>query len=373
VGLDVSSGQAVAGRRPRAKRARGKANRRRSRAGTLRSFAFRVLTLRVLPPRMRRRVLLVLAVCAVLAAGFQFWLRDSPLVAVENVKVTGLTTKDAPRVRAALASAAHNMTTLHVDHAELERAIAAYPVVRALEVNADFPHGLEIRVLEHRPAALVGGLPVAGDGTILRGLPVEGNLPRIEAGGNLDGDRLSDPAALHAARVAGGAPAPLRGRLERIDVRTEEGIVVELRDGPELYFGDATHVRAKWIAAVRILADPEAAGASYIDVRLPGRPAAGGLPAETLRWHRPAAPSSPLQPTPLRPRRVSIRPPKSWRPQRPQPARRPPPRAPPNLRQQPPHPPIPPRLEASRRRPDNPQPVLELKGDPRPSVESVSA
>jgi cell division protein FtsQ len=297
VGLDVSSGQAVAGRRPRAKRARGKAARRRSRPGTLRAFAIRVLTLRLLPPRMRRRALVVLGVCLVLAAGFQFWLRDSPLVAVEDVKVTGLTTKDAPRVRAALASAAHNMTTLHVDHAELERAVAAYPVVRALEVNADFPHGLEIRVLEHRPAALVGGLPVAGDGTILRGLPVEGDLPRIDARGNLEGDRLSDPAALHAARVAGGAPAPLRGRLESIDLRTEEGIVVELRDGPELYFGDATHVRAKWIAAVRILADPEAAGASYIDVRLPGRPAAGGLPAETLAPVAPAGSAELAAPT----------------------------------------------------------------------------
>ena len=44
--------------------------------------------------------------------------------------VTGLTTKDAARVRAALASAAHTMTTLHVRHDVLEQAIAAYPVVQ---------------------------------------------------------------------------------------------------------------------------------------------------------------------------------------------------------------------------------------------------
>jgi cell division protein FtsQ len=180
------------------------------------------------------------------------------------------------------------MTTLHVQQSELEHAIAAYPVVRALEVRADFPHGLEIHVVEHRPAAMVGGLPVAGDGTILRGLPVEGRLPEIETRGKLAGPRLSDPATLHAARVAGGAPAALRGRLERIDVRAEHGIVVEVRDGPELIFGDARRVRAKWIAAVRILADPKASGASYIDVRLPGRPAAGGLPAATVAPVAPA-------------------------------------------------------------------------------------
>ena len=286
---------AVAGRRPARKGARGKASgTRRSTRGRstrfaeLSAFALRVLTLRFLPPRMRRRVFMVLAACLVLAAGFQFWLRDSTLVAVEQVKVTGLTTKDASRVRAALVSAAHTMTTLHVDQAELEDAIAAYPVVRALHVQADFPHRLDIRVIEHRPAAIIGDMPVAGDGTILRGLPVEGQLPEIELRGQLDGDRLSDPATLHAAHVAGGAPAPLRGRLERIDIRADEGIVVEVRDGPELYFGNAKRVRAKWIAAARILADPEAAGASYIDVRLPGRPAAGGLPAETLAPVAPA-------------------------------------------------------------------------------------
>jgi cell division protein FtsQ len=316
----MSGGQAVAGRRAGGKGARGKVaggvrgnsagargkaaggvrGRTRVRAappGALRALAFRVLTLQMLPPPMRRRVFVVLAACLVLAAGFQFWLRDSPLVAVEDVKVTGLTTKDAPRVRAALTSAAHSMTTLHVDQAGLEDAIAAYPVVRTLEVQADFPHGLEIHVVEHRPAALVGDLPVAGDGTILRGLPVEGRLPELDARGKLDGDRLTDPAALHAAHVAGGAPAPLRGRLERIDARAEEGIVVELRDGPELIFGDARHTRAKWTAAVRILADPKAAGASYIDVRLPGRPAAGGLPAETLAPVAPAGSAELAAPT----------------------------------------------------------------------------
>lgn len=242
----------------------------------------RARPLAVLPPKLRRWLAIALGACLVLAGLFQFWLRDSSLVAVEKVTVTGLTTKDAERVRAALASAAHDMTTLHVREEELKQAIVAYPVVRALEVTPDFPHGLRIQVVEHRPAALAGGLPVAGDGTILRGLPVEGRLPAIPARGDLHGSRLKDPGALHAARVAGGAPLALRTRLERVELRAEDGIVVVVRDGPELIFGDATRVRAKWVAAVRVLADPDAAGASYIDVRLPGRPAAGGLPAETL-------------------------------------------------------------------------------------------
>lgn len=257
-----------------------------------------VRALSALPPRLRRWVLLVGASCIVLAAGYQFWLRDSPLVAVEDVTVTGLTTKDAARVRATLVSAAHTMTTLHVQQDELEESIAAYPVVRAIEVKTDFPHGLTIHVVEHRPAGLVNGLPVAGDGTILRGLPVEGKLPTIEARGDVHGNRLKDQVALHAAQVAGAAPAPLRPRLERIELRSGDGIVVEMREGPEIIFGAATRVRAKWIAATRVLADPDAEGATYIDVRLPGRPAAGGLPAETLAPVAPAGTEPTTPPAP---------------------------------------------------------------------------
>jgi cell division protein FtsQ len=255
-------------------------------AATIAARGARVLP--SLPPRVKRWVLIGLAVALVVSVGYRFWLRDSSLVAVDKVEVTGLTTKDASRVRAALASAAHTMTTLHVRRDVLEQAVAAYPVVKALQVRPDFPHGLAIRVIEYRPAALAGGLPVAGDGTILRGIPVEGDLPRIESRGVPHGNRLTDPAALHQARIAGTAPAALRPRLETIEMRDQDGIVVQMRDGPELIFGDATRARAKWIAATRVLADKEAEGASYIDVRLPGRPAAGGLPAATLAPVAPA-------------------------------------------------------------------------------------
>lgn len=231
-----------------------------------------------------------------IGAAYQLWLRDSSLVAVDDVRVTGLTTDDSERVRAALTTAAQSMTTLHVDRERLERAIAIYPVVREIQVSTDFPHGLRIHVIEHRPAAIADlgreKVAVAGDGTLLRGLPIGSRLPSIDAEGGVKSDRLAGAAALHMAHVAGTAPAPLHRRLERVRTRSEDGIVVELRDGPELIFGDATRARAKWIAVARVLADPGAAGASYIDVRLPGRPAAGGLPAETLAPVAPAGEST---------------------------------------------------------------------------------
>jgi cell division protein FtsQ len=243
-------------------------------------------SLPALSPRLKRRLLALAALSLVLAGGFQFWLRDSSLVAVKEVKISGLTTKDAPRVRIALANAAQEMTTLHVDRERLDRVVEAYPVVRELKVTPDFPHGLRVQVVEHVAAAMAvsdsGQVPVAGDGTLLRGLPVEGRLPTIAVDGMLGGDRLREGDGLAAAAVAGAAPALLRRRIDNVSRRSDDGLVAELGDGPVLVFGSASQLRAKWAAAARVLADPDAKGASYIDLRIPGRPAAGGLPAETV-------------------------------------------------------------------------------------------
>jgi cell division protein FtsQ len=241
---------------------------------------------RRLSPRVKRRLIALAIACLALAAGYQFWLRDSSLVAVEHVEVTGVTSSDAARVRAAITSAARSMTTLHVDREALDRAVAGYPVVRKLEVAPDFPHGLSVHVIEYEPAAIAvsdaGRVPVAGDGTILRGVAVKGSLPTVDVEGALGTELLLDRTARGAAAVAGGAPAVLRARIEDVQRRSADGYVAELRDGPELIFGAATRLRAKWAAAARVLADLEARGATYVDLRIPSRPAVGGLAATTV-------------------------------------------------------------------------------------------
>jgi cell division protein FtsQ len=248
---------------------------------------------------MRRHLLIATAACLLLAAGYQFWLRDSTFVAVDQVSVTGLSTSDAERVRVALSAAGRTMTTLHVDHEALQRAVAGFPVVRELEVSTDFPHGLRIHVVEHVPVAIAvgdgGRVPVAGDGTILHGLPVEGRLPTVEVEGGFGVERLRDATARAGAAVAAAAPPALRPRIAAVGDEKDEGLVAELREGPELVFGDTTRLRAKWAAAARVLADLEASGASYVDLRIPGRPAVGGLPAETIV---PVAPAGATSTTP---------------------------------------------------------------------------
>jgi cell division protein FtsQ len=248
---------------------------------------------RGLSPRFKRRLLALLVLSVVLAGGYHFWLRDSSLVAVEEVTITGLTTDDADRLRSALSTAGRTMTTLHLDRAALDRAVAGYPVVRGLEVEPEFPHALHVHVIEHQPAAMAvsdaGNVPVAGDGTLLRGLAVEGELPTVDVEGALGDARLLDPVARGGAAVAGAAPAVLRARIDVVTRSSnDDGYVAVLRDGPELIFGSATRLQAKWAAAARVLADLDSRGASYVDLRIPGRPAVGGLAATTLAPVAPA-------------------------------------------------------------------------------------
>lgn len=243
---------------------------------------------------------------ALLAAGYLLWLRDSSLVGVRTVDITGLSGAGSDRIRAALSGTARNMTTLHVDESELRRAAAAFPVVRAIEARADFPHGMRIHVVQRRPAALlVAGsrrAPVAGDGTLLVGAAAPAGLPIIRLSLGMPSRHVSPGADLARVRVAGGVPARLRSRVHEIRSEPEKGVVVVVEGGPKLIFGDARGVPAKWAAAVAVLADPSAAGAAYVDVRIPERPAAGGLPAETVAPVAPAgAPAAGAPAAPQRP------------------------------------------------------------------------
>lgn len=237
-----------------------------------------------LPPRLRRRLLVVLALAAVLGIAYYGWLRDSSLVRVEKVTVTGLSTERAPEIRAALTRAARGMSTLHVDEGALRKAVASDPVVRNVTAKPDLPHGLSIEVTENVPRALlVGGgrhVAVAGNGVVLTGQPIEGSLPVIRLVDPPATGRVANPSAAALVDVAGAAPLAILGRLTRITRQPGKGIIAQVRRGPIIYFGSATQLEAKWAEAVAILADRGSQGAAYVDVRMPERPVAGGLHIE---------------------------------------------------------------------------------------------
>jgi len=247
----------------------------------------------IIPAVWRRRLVLAALVAAALVALYMAWFRDSSFVQVENVTVTGLTTGDAAQVRAALVGEARDMSTLHVRRDRLERAVQGFAVVRSLEVSTDFPHGLAIRVIERRPAALLKAAGaqaiVAPDGTLLRNVDVRGKLPVLRLS-SLPTARLTDGTPARALEVVAAAPPALAARLSSVRVEAGSGLVGRLRNGPKIVFGSSQRLGDKWAAAASVLADPSSRGASYVDVRLPERPVAGGLAVQSVAPTDTAAP-----------------------------------------------------------------------------------
>jgi cell division protein FtsQ len=232
--------------------------------------------------RVRRRVLALILVMLALAAAYMLWFRDSSFVRVQHVTVTGLTGVDATRERAMLVAAAKRMTTLHVNEDALRRALGAGATVEAVRVSTDFPHGLHIEVFEKAAVAVLQygseRVAVGSGGVLLPDVrPIPRALPAIAVGALPSGGRLGHGRARRLVAAAAAAPTAVRNRLLRLRELPAKGLVAYLRNGPEVILGDATELRAKWTAAAAILADPMSRGASYIDVRLPDRPVAGGL------------------------------------------------------------------------------------------------
>ncbi|MEA2212581.1 MAG: cell division protein FtsQ [Solirubrobacteraceae bacterium] len=214
----------------------------------------------------------------IVLGGAYLWLRDSSLVAVQNVKIVGTSGPDARQIRAALHAAARTMTTLDVKMRALQTAVSPYPVVKSLDVSTQFPNAMTVRVSEQVPVAVVaaGGrrIPVAGDGTLLHDLKATAPLPVISMGVVPGGTRLTG-WALSEARLLGAAPYPFLARLSGVSDGSAHGLVGQLRNGPSLYFGGVTELSAKWAAVTEVLASSTSAGAQYIDVTDPHRPAAG--------------------------------------------------------------------------------------------------
>jgi hypothetical protein len=141
---------------------------------------------------------------------------------------------------------------------------------------------MSIQVVEQPPVAAVqfGAIrtAVAADGAVLGPALLSRSLPLVSTGSQTlplpTGEHVTTGTLLEELTVLGAEPAPFRKVVARV-FSGAKGITVALRDGLLVYFGDATLPHAKWLSLARVLLDQSSAGARYIDVRVPERPAAG--------------------------------------------------------------------------------------------------
>ena len=230
--------------------------------------------------RLLQRALLAAAALVLVLTGGYFFARNSSVFEIREVAVNGASGPDAPKVEALLRQAARDMTTLNVDGGELREAASSYPTVKSVEVDRDLPNGVKLIVHEKRPVAIIENsgrkVPLAADGRLLTGATPPDDLPKLDIDG-VAGTRVRDKSGRQLVALVAAAPSALRKRAETAQLSGDTGLTLKMDQGPDLYFGTAEDLPAKWKAAARVLADPTAEGATYIDVRVPERAAAGGL------------------------------------------------------------------------------------------------
>ncbi len=236
---------------------------------------------RLLPRRLRslQTLVLVLMLALILWVGW-LWYRSSSFVKVEHVTVAGLSGPDIPQIREALTSSAMGMTTLDMNIAKLESAVQRYTYVQSLTVTGHGAHDISINVTEQVPVALVniGGNQqvVDADGRLMPDTTItHGALPLVPISAPPAGTTITEAGPRAAIAVLAAAPYALMAHIENATSTSAHGVIVQLRHGPQLYFGQSSQLHQKWQAAVAVLQDRDSAGASYIDVTDPQRPAAG--------------------------------------------------------------------------------------------------
>jgi hypothetical protein len=227
---------------------------------------------------------LAVAALAVLALAACSWLllRNSSLVQVEQVRVVGLGGHYDEPAREALTDELKRMTTMNIDESSLRSVLANYVDINDLRVETDFPHGATVYVDVRRAVVLakINGRSVAltAEGEIIEGARGLSLLPRIEVGGTINAGRVTDGKAVGAARVLGTAPDVFLRKVDSVEWGGR-GLTITLDKGLVLYFGGSDDARQKWRDVSAVLASGKADGATYLDLRAPGRPSIGGLGA----------------------------------------------------------------------------------------------
>jgi len=227
-----------------------------------------------------RRSLAVGAALVVAAGGLYAVARQTSAFAISTLQVSGAPDAVQRQVRRSLAPFL-GTSLLALDGAALERRAAALPTVVSVTYDRGFPHTLRIVVVPERPVAVLHrGTEtwlVSARGRVMQRVRngTEPALARIWVPRKADvavGAFLAPEGGGTAARTLASA-VRFPARMATVSVAHGE-LVFRLHSGVELRLGDPTDVRLKLAIARRALAQLPA-GATYLDVSVPGRPVAG--------------------------------------------------------------------------------------------------
>jgi cell division protein FtsQ len=189
----------------------------------------------------------------------------TPLLGVADIRVTGAHLLTADQVRAA-ARVAPGTPLVRVDVAGVVRRVGGLPPVSGVTVSRSWPRTLVVRVVERTPLVTVpmGDRYAIVDrtGTVFdwaSGPPA--GLPVLK----LHSPGRDDPATRAALTVLAALPPGLRDPMAALVADAPARIRLELRDGRQVVWGDATQNNDKARVALMLLAN----GQKVTDVSAP--------------------------------------------------------------------------------------------------------
>lgn len=203
--------------------------------------------------RRRRAILLstvgsfMALVLLMLAAMF------TPMLAVENIKITGLSRLKEAQIQRALKDQIG--TPLPMVSAEsVGEALSPYTLIESFSITSRPPHTLQVSITERSPIGIVnlGGVPYLFDPAGVRIGKASGKdqYPKLAINGN---PSTSREFAL-AIDVLLALPANLLPRVESIDAKSKDNVVMVLRGaaGQQIVWGDASDsvLKSKVLAAL---------------------------------------------------------------------------------------------------------------------------
>ena len=213
--------------------------------------------------RVRRALLALLS--AVVLAGLGWVLLASPLLAVDEVAVSG-TDRTTPQQVTRAAAVVVGTPLARVDVDGVRRRVRALPTVARVEVERAWPTTLRLRVVERRAVA---GVLEQGSVTLLDGEGVPFATERVMPP---DAVRLQvprpgpgDATTRSALAVLDEVPDDLRRRVAIVRAPSPEAVSLLLQDGRRVVWGRPGRAADKATAALALLRLP---GTVY-DVRSP--------------------------------------------------------------------------------------------------------
>lgn len=272
----------------------------------LRSVSIRDIDKASRKKRMRqsyRRYYVSLAVIAILIVGLVgggFFLYNSKVFSIEQVDFIGAEHLTDEEMNL-LANISPNANLLNVNVSKLRDNLLADAWIEDVSVNRLFPHTLEVSVTEREVAAIVEvpsedgsttkDWAISADGRWLMPIPKEGTEEAArtsakvyeDAAGALHitdvpadtapevGKQCNDANVNNALAIIDGLTTELAQRITNVKATEPESTTLTIKDGPDIVFGTADHVRDKERVCLKIMEDhPE--GVAFINVRTVDRP-----------------------------------------------------------------------------------------------------